>query len=46
MLYLQDLLEMLGQTEDTETVIWSSVNIDVIFVGLVGNVWTDGKCRD
>ena len=29
---------MFRQTEDVETVIWSSVNIDVIFVGLFGNV--------
>ena len=29
---------MFGQTEDVETVIWISVNINVIFVGLVGNV--------
>ena len=35
---------MFGQTKDVETVFWSSVNIDVIFVGLVGNVWTDRRC--
>ena len=43
-LYLQDLLEMFGQTKDVETVIWSSINIGVIFVGPVGNVWTDKRC--
>ena len=35
---------MFGQTEDVQTVIWSSVNIDFIFVGPVGNVWTDRRC--
>ena len=34
---------MFGQTEDIETVIWSRVNIDVIFAGLVGNAWTDRR---